>query len=74
MKLAARVQPLLPVIRRLFNPCGSHSPPLMALIACASETDVLLTTGWGLAHLPNTPSLGAGILYFGQSGRRFTLW
>jgi hypothetical protein len=23
----------------------------------------LLTTGWGLAHLPNTPPLGAGILY-----------
>ena len=45
------------------NPCGSHSPPLAALIARASETDVLLTTGWELAHLPNTPPLGAGILY-----------
>ena len=45
------------------NRIGSHSPPLAALIARASETDVLLTTGWELAHLPNTPPLGAGILY-----------
>jgi len=45
------------------NPCGSHSPPLAALIARVSETDVLLTTGRRLAHLYNTPPLGAGILY-----------
>jgi hypothetical protein len=44
----------------LLNPCGSHSPPLAALIARVSETDVLLTTGWRLAHLCNTPPLGAG--------------
>src|SRR4051812_20470295 len=48
----------------LLNPCGSHSPPLAALIARVSETDVLLTTGRRLAHLYNTPPLGAGILYF----------
>ena len=29
------------------NPCGSHSPPLAALIARASETDVLLTNHRG---------------------------
>src|SRR3954447_2660045 len=46
------------------NPCGSHSPPLAAFIARVSETDVLLTTGRRLAHLYNTPPLGAGILYF----------
>jgi hypothetical protein len=50
------------------NPCGSHSPPLAALIARASETDVLLTTGWELAHLPNTPPLGAGF-FIGESYR-----
>src|SRR3954453_7968220 len=48
----------------MLNPCGSHSPPLAALIARVSETDVLLTTGRRLAHLYNTPPLGAGILYF----------
>jgi hypothetical protein len=46
------------------NPFGSHSPPLAALLARVSEPDVLLTTGWGLAHLRNTPPLGAGILYY----------
>src|SRR3954447_12217332 len=48
---------------QMLNPCGSHSPPLAALIARVSETDVLLTTGRRLAHLYNTPPLGAGILY-----------
>src|SRR4051812_4591617 len=47
----------------MLNPCGSHSPPLAALIARVSETDVLLTTGRRLAHLYNTPPLGAGILF-----------
>src|SRR3954454_11534146 len=51
------------LILRTLNPCGSHSPPLAALIARVSETDVLLTTGRRLAHLYNTPPLGAGILY-----------
>jgi hypothetical protein len=41
------------------NPCGSHSPPLAALIARVSETDVLLTMGWRLAHLPNTRGLSS---------------
>jgi hypothetical protein len=52
----------------MVNPCGLHSPPLAALIARASETDVSLTPGRRLAHLRNTPPLGAGILYlaFGQ--------
>jgi hypothetical protein len=45
------------------NHSGSHSPPLAALIARVSETNVLLTIGGRLAHLRNTPPLGAGILY-----------
>src|SRR3954452_5804837 len=49
--------------QRYLNPCGSHSPPLAALIARVSETDVLLSTGRRLAHLYNILALGSGILY-----------
>jgi hypothetical protein len=53
---------LLPNSSQLI-PFASPSPPLAALLTRASEPEVLLTIDWALAHLPNTPSLGAGILF-----------
>src|SRR3954471_5723598 len=63
------------LILRTLNPCGSHSPPLAALIARVSETDVLLTTGRRLDHLYNTPPLGAGVLYLWRARQwRLDAW
>src|SRR6476469_4309800 len=48
-----------------FNLFGSHSPPLAARLARVSEPDVWLTAGRERLTVssPNTPPLGAGILY-----------
>src|SRR6476469_5060371 len=47
------------------NLFGSHSPPLAARLARVSEPDVWLTTTRERLTVssPNTPPLGAGILY-----------
>src|SRR3954454_7430428 len=53
------------VIFRSLNLFGSHSPPLAASSARVSEPDVWLTAARERLTLssPNTPPLGAGILY-----------
>src|SRR6476620_10900874 len=53
---------------RPLNRFGSHSPPLAAPSARASEPDVRLTAARERLTLssPNTPPLGAGILYTRQ--------
>ncbi len=54
---------------RLLNCFGSHSPSLAALIARASETDVLLTID-GIGSPPQYPPLGAGFFIDpGQTSR-----
>jgi hypothetical protein len=52
------------------NLCGSNSPPLAALLARGSEPDVLPTEIGRWLTSPNTPPLGAGILYYLLPRRR----